>query len=369
MYCYIHIPFCDQKCSYCRFASLWRLQELQIETYVNSLVDEINSSDYIFDGEELQTIYFGWWTPGVLNQHQLWKILSAVKNKYKCSDNIEINLETTPFNVTIENIYSWEKLWINRVSMWVQTLNDQALKEIQRGNKWNIMNALDNLRNSKIKNISIDFILWLPYVTSWEIQKNIDFILQKYDFITHISVYMLEEYYEPDMIIESKYDNITYPDNWKNMWLREDEFEKEYTNIKKYLTSQWYNKYEISNYAKPGYECKHNLSYWQHWEVVAFWLGAYGYINNTRYRNSDNFLDYYWRKNIISEKNTQEDIFIESVMFALRTNWIDGKIEEKLDTKKIKYFLDEKYLIRENNLLQLTDKGIPVMDYILSEII
>lgn len=369
MYCYIHIPFCDQKCSYCRFASVWRLQELQIETYVNSLVDEINSFDYVFNDQELQTIYFGWWTPGVLTENQLWKILSAIKHKYKISDNIEISLETTPFNVSNKNIYSWEKLWINRVSMWVQTLNDQALKEIQRGNKWNIMDALDNLRNSEIQNISIDFILWLPYVARWEIQKNIDFILQKYDFITHISVYMLEEYYEPDMIIESKYDNITYPNNWKNMWLKEEDFEQEYTDVKKHLTSQWYNRYEISNYAKPWYECKHNQSYWKHWEVIAFWLGAYGYVNNTRYRNSDNFVDYYWRKNIISEENTREDIFIESVMFALRTSWIDGKIEEKLDTKKIKYFLDEKYLKRESSLLQLTDKGIPVMDYILSEII
>lgn len=369
MYAYIHIPFCDQKCSYCRFASIGSLQELQMETYVQSLISEIENSEIIENIQPLKTIYFWWGTPGVLKPEQLKRIISTTKNKYWFEENIEINLETTPFNVTPENVLSWEKLWINRVSMWVQTLNNQALKEIQRGNKWNIITALDNLKNSKIKNVSIDFIVWLPYVEKWEILVDIKYILEKYNNIPHISVYMLEEYYEPDMIIESIYDNITYPDNWKNMWLLKEDFAGEYKNIKNYLTSQWYNRYEISNYAKPWFECKHNQSYWEHKEVISFWLWAYGYVKNTRYRNSDNFIDYYWRNKIISEKNNSEDIFLESVMFWLRTSWINWEIEQNLDSKKIRYFLEEKYLIRKDDLLKLTDKWAIVMDYILGEII
>ena len=369
MYWYIHIPFCDQKCSYCRFASIGSLQTLQIETYVQSLILEIEESQLIQNIIPLKTLYFGWGTPWVLSENQLERIISTTKQKYKFSENIEINLETTPFNVTPENVLSWENLWINRVSMWVQTLNNQALKEIQRGNKWNIITALDNLKNSKIKNVSIDFIVWLPYVEKGEILEDIKHILSEYNCITHISVYMLEEYYEPDMIIESIYDNITYPDNWKNMWLKEEDFSEEYQNIKKYLVSQWYNRYEISNYAKPWFECKHNQSYWEHKEVVAFWLWAYWYVNNTRYRNSDNFINYYWRKKIISEKNNSDDIFLESVIFWLRTSWINSEIEQKLDAKKIKYFLEETYLIRKDNFLKLTDNWAIVMDYILAEII
>lgn len=369
MYWYIHIPFCDQKCSYCRFASIGSLQTLQIETYVQSLICEIETSQLITNISPLKTLYFWGWTPGVLTQNQLERIISATKKKYWFTENIELNLETTPFNVTPENVISWEKLWINRISMWVQTLNNLALKEIQRGNKWNIITALDNLKNSKIKNISIDFIVWLPYVEKWEILEDIKYILSEYKEITHISVYMLEEYYEPDIIIESIYDNITYPDNWKNIWLSESDFSDEYKNIKNYLETQWLNRYEISNYAKPWFECKHNQSYWEHWEVIAFWLWAYWYVNNARYRNSDNFIDYYARKKIITEKNNSEDIFLESVMFGLRTSGINTELEEKLDTKKIKYFLEEKYLIRENNLLKLTDSWAIIMDYILGEII
>jgi oxygen-independent coproporphyrinogen III oxidase len=336
---------------------------------VQSLILEIEQSNLTTENTLLKTLYFWGWTPWVLSSGQLERIIKSIEKKYWFDDSIEINLETTPFNVTPENIQAWEKLWINRVSMWVQTLNNDALKEIQRGNKWNIFTALDNLKDTKINNISIDFILWLPYVQKWEILEDIKFILEKYNFITHISVYMLEEYYEPDMIIESKYDNITYPDNWKNMWLKDEDFSLEYSNIKIYLQKQWFGRYEISNYAKPWFECQHNISYWNHKEVVSFWLWAYWYINKTRYRNSDNFSDYYARKNIISEKNNSNDLFLEKVMFSLRTLWINRELEKKLDQEKIKYFLDEKYLIRKNNLLQLSDNWVTVMDYILSEII
>lgn len=369
MHIYIHIPFCDRKCSYCRFASIGRLQELQIENYVVSLIDEIISSQYSSQ-EKIKTIYFGWWTPWVLNFSQLERIFSALKNKYNFDENIEITLETTPTNVTKQNILWWENLWINRVSMWVQTLNQKALNEIQRGNKWDIFEALENLKNTKIKNISIDFILWLPYVEKWEISQNISQILEKYDFITHISVYMLEEYYQADKIVEHKYDEITYPENWINLGLQDADFEAEYKQTQQTLERAWFHKYEISNYAREKkYECEHNKAYWSHGEMIAFWLWAYWYVDKTRYRNSENFVDYYARKNIIFEKNSSEDIFIENLMFELRTSGITKKTREKLDEKKINYFLENNYLQEKNNTIILTNKWIPVMDYILGEII
>lgn len=368
MHIYIHIPFCDRKCSYCRFASIWRLQELQIQAYVQSLVDEIETSKYQTK-QEIKTIYFGWWTPGVLNFLQLKQIFDALKKKYIFSKNIEITLETTPTNVSQESIIWWEKLWINRISMWVQTLNQQALNEIQRGNKWDIFVALQFLESSSIKNISIDFILWLPYVQKWEISQNIVEILSLYDFITHISVYMLEEYYEADKIIEHKYDEITYPENWKNMWLDDEDFQEEYRWTQEILEKMWFHKYEISNYARWNYECEHNKAYWNHGEMIAFWLWAYWYIDNTRYRNSENFAEYYAKKNIIFEKNSEEDIFIETIMFELRTTGISNKNRQKLDEEKIQYFIENNYLEEKNNTIILTFKWIPVMDYILGEIL
>ncbi len=368
MHIYIHIPFCDRKCSYCRFASIWRLQELQIENYVLSLIDEIKTSKYISQ-EKIKALYFGWGTPWVLNLSQLERIFEVLKQKYIFDENIEITLETTPTNATKQNIDSWEKVWVNRVSMWVQTLNQKALNEIQRGNKWDIFEALENLKNTKIKNISIDFILWLPYVAKWEISQDIINICEKYDFITHISVYMLEEYYEPDKIVEHKYDEITYPENWIDLGLKDEDFEEEYKQTQKTLENFGFHKYEISNYAKWNYECVHNKAYWSHKNMFAFWLWAYWYFENTRFRNSENFMDYYARKNIILEKNSQEDIFIENLMFELRTTGITVETKKKLDNKKINYFVTNNYLEEKNNKIILTYKWFPVMDYILWEIL
>jgi len=241
-------------------------------------------------------------------------------------------------------------------------------------------------------NISIDFIIWLPYVKPWEILENIKFILEKYTFIKHISVYMLEDYYSADKIIETKYDNITYPDDWWEQGIREEEYLQEYSNIKNYLIENWFNNYEISNYWKPWYECIHNIWYWKHKEILAFGLWAFWYINNTRYANSDKFSNYYLWKKLFENKLDKNDIFLEKIMFQLRASWIEEKIYKKLDNNKINYFIENWYLefslstrgfsplnnvknkydsetSSEWQILKLTDKWVLVMDYILKEII
>jgi len=374
---YIHIPFCDLKCNYCRFASIWTLQQKQIDFYVKNLILEIKNST--FKSGILNSIYFWGWTPSVLSERNLSEIFFILKEKFIFSKNIEITLESTPNNITKNNLDFWEKIWINRISIWIQTLNEKSLKEINRWNKSDILEALENIscrvwKFSYPTNISLDFIIWLPYVKSGEILENIKYILNNYSFIKHISVYMLEDYYSADKIIETKYDNITYPENWDKQGIKEKEYLEEYSSIKKYLIESWFNNYEISNYWKPWFECKHNIWYWNHKEILAFWLWAYWYINNIRYANSEIFKNYYNWEKIFENKLTQEDIFLEKVMFQLRTSWIEESIYKKLDTKKIDYFIEKNYLeSRECRpafpTINLTDKWVLVMDYILKEII
>ena len=381
---YIHIPFCEQKCNYCRFASLWKAQNLHIAKYISFLCEEIEESQYnpsAFQaapfntkGSKIKTIYFWWWTPWVLKLEQFAKILKTIKNKYILEKDCEISLETTPDKITIDNLIWWKKLWINRISIWVQTLNEKSLEKIWRGGKWDIILALENIKTEQTQgtaptNISIDFIIWLPYVAKWEILANIKFILNNYSFIKHISVYMLEDYYSPDKIIETKYDNITYPDDWWKQGIKEQDYLWEYSSIKKYLIESWFNNYEISNFWKPWFECKHNIWYWNHKEVLAFWLGAFWYINNTRYANSEEFSKYYKWEKIFENKLSEEDIFLEKVMFGLRTSWIEEDIYKKLNTNKIDYFIKNKYLEKKSNKIVLLDKWVLVMDYILKEII
>jgi len=132
------------------------------------------------------------------------------------------------------------------------------LKEIWRWDKWNIIEALNCIKNIWFNNISLDFIIWLPHVKKWEIKKDIEYILSEYDFIKHISVYMLEEHY--------------YPWNWEEISISENDYLWEYIEVKNFLESKWFNRYEVSNFAKLGYECKHNMAYWNHSEIKAIWL-------------------------------------------------------------------------------------------------
>jgi len=351
-FCYIHIPFCTSKCSYCRFASFWNLDSLKVNLYVEKLILEIKNKKIGFNN--LKSIYFGWWTPSILEIDQLWRIINALKNNFSFDKEIEINIEATPITVTKENIIWWKKLWINRLSIWLQSLNNSTLLEIWRWEKWNIIDALDKLDSVWFNNVSVDFIIGLPYVKKSETKRDIDYILNRYDFIKHISIYMLEEHY--------------YPWNWTNISINDEDYLWEYIEVKELLNIKWFNMYEISNFAKKWFECNHNKAYWNHSNIIAFWLWAHWYLKGERYSNSENFMWYYsWEKSI--EKLKSSDIFIENVMFQLRTSWIVRENYEKLNKKKIKEYIDEWFLIKKSDKIILSDKGVLVLDFILREII
>lgn len=364
--CYIHIPFCTSKCKYCRFASFWWLKEIQIITYINFLCKEIESKKN--KNYTLDTIYFWWWTPWVLSKKQFKQILDSLKESFNLSENIEISIESTPENINEKNIVDWKEVWINRLSMGIQSLNQSTLEEIWRSWKWDIISALDSIDNVWFPNVSIDFILGLPFVKKGETKNDINYILNKYTFIKHISIYMLEEYYDIPEDLDSKFENITYPDNWSKDWLSEDDYLNDYININSYLSDKWFNRYEISNYSKMWFECQHNVWYWNHKESLAFWLGAFWFIDNTRFSNSEDFLEYYSYKNIESEKLNMNDLFIENLMFRLRTDGIEIEKISTLNKKKINEFIQNWFLINKSNKIILSNKWILVMDYILSEI-
>jgi oxygen-independent coproporphyrinogen III oxidase len=372
LYSYIHIPFCESKCKYCRFASIGKSNDILIKKYISHLVNDIKNFKTDFLNKSvlnwLKTIYFWGWTPSILNEDYLKEILNELKNKFKFARNIEISLETTPWNVNIENIKSWETLWINRISIGVQTLNNEALKEIGRDDKWSIINALNNLKYSSIKNISVDFIIWLPYVKEWEILRNIKYILKSFPFIKHVSVYMLEDYYKINEE-NSIYEKIKYPNSWHNIWIEEDLYLKEYLSIRKFLEKNWYHFYELSNSSKKWFECKHNKSYWNHSNNVWFWLWSHSFINKKRYAYKEDFLDYFKWKLEYEEILTDNDIFLEKVLFWLRTNWISKSIQNKLNINKISLLLKSWFLKKNNEKIVLWNKWFSILDYIIKEII
>ncbi len=368
MFSYIHIPFCESKCKYCRFASLGSINKVLVNKYIAHLLHDIKNFKRPEWAGLLNSVYFWGGTPSILEMNQLSEILESLKTKFGFEKNIEITLESTPINITAQNLIAWEALWINRISMWIQTLNNKALQEIKRDSKETIFSALEYLKNSKIKNISVDFIIWLPYVQAWETLQDIKYVLENYNFIKHISVYMLEDYYVWNQD-DSNFEKITYPETWKNLGLEEEFFSKEYLEIKSYLESTWFFKYELSNFSKSGYECKHNISYWNHSEVIWFWLGSHSFVNNTRYAYKDDFLWYYKSELEYEEVLNERDFFLEKIMFWFRTSWLEKKLYNQLNQEKINNFIKLWYINIENDTITIHDNVIHLMDKIISEII
>jgi len=364
MQAYIHIPFCDSKCHYCRFASIKENSQIKKDFYFKFLLQEIKQSPVSIE-TGLKTIYFWGWTPSSFSPEKIKYIIKDLENKFSFDNDIEISLETTPSKLNIENLELWEKIWINRLSMWIQTLNNKSLKEINRDNRKDVINALESIKayfkkNEKTSlNISVDFIIWLPHTKKWETKKDIEFVLEKYDFISHISVYMLEDYY--------------YPEWWEEKSIKEDDFLEEYKQVENFLKSKLFDRYEISNFAKSWKKSRHNKWYWDHNEYIWFWLSAHSFLKNwdkyIRYANSDKFIDYYKSKLLYKEVLSDEDLFLEKIMSDLRTNWIKEKYLNKLDKNKINDFIKNWYISKSNDFIKLENKWILVLDYILKEII
>jgi oxygen-independent coproporphyrinogen-3 oxidase len=150
--------------------------------------------------------------------------------------------------------------------------------------------------------------------------------------------------------------------------LSEDDYLQEYNEVRDFLNTAWFNFYELSNSAKDWYECEHNRSYWNRSEMLAFWLWAHWFVWNTRYSNSETFKWYYEGK-FEEEELTENDKFLEKIMFDIRTDWISLEFLEKLNKNKVNEFLETWFLEMKNDKLILTRKSYSLGDFIVREII
>lgn len=354
---YIHIPFCNQKCPYCKFALTPIFDEFMKRRYVEYLKKEIR--EYFAsnkDDNEAKTIYFGWWTPSILSHAEIREILECFP--FYNQINTEITLESNPEDITREYVEWLVGLGINRLSMGIQTLNDQSLREIHRSDTESILNALqwiwEALWNTGNISINIDFILGLPYTLPGETHAWIQELHKQFPFITHTSVYMLEDE--------------DYPKHWKSISITEDEMQSEFMAIMDYFQSIWWNHYELSNFAKKWYESVHNRAYWDHSNSRGFWISAASYENKKRWNNSSSFGTYYkWDKEN-EEILGDEQIEIENMMFRLRTDGFDIT-DSNISPKKLQENIEKWFLEITDNRVKPTKTWIFILDHIMSELV
>ena len=354
--CYIHIPFCSGgKCKYCSFVS-FNKSEL-IMGYVYSLLKEISEN---YQGEILNTLYFGGGTPSLVPIDLLNKFVK----KFSLDKDAEITLELNPENGKIEYLSGLKEIGFNRLSIGSQTFDDELLKLIgRRHGSGDIIKTVENAKRAGFENISVDLIYGLPNQTLDGIKKDLDKFLGL--GIQHISTYGLK-------IESGSYWGNNPPENVPD----EDTQADMYEVINEILTNADFKRYEVSNFAKQGFESKHNMNYWNNEEYYGFGVSAHGYVDGVRYSNHCT-LEKYMEKPSSHEYGkflTEQEKLEEEIFLGFRkTEGVNiQKIKEKFNIafeSKYKNILDKYsgYIVKTPQGYAFNLKGTMLSNEILPE--
>lgn len=279
---YVHIPFCEKKCNYCDFAS-FRANYDVIDKYINKLLEEIESKQYLTNDFQISSIYIGGGTPSFINAKYISFILESIKNNYNINDDAEISIEVNPNSVTEGKIKTYYSSGINRLSIGLQSTNQNELETLGRVHTYNdFLNAFNLAVHHNFKNINVDLINGIPGQTPESYKKTLKQVLMLN--IKHISIYNL--IIEDNTPFKTMLANNEIQLPLENDLLQMDAITKELTEYYRL------NRYEISNYSKQGFECKHNLGYWSDVPYLGFGLNSASYINSTRFKNKTRLSDY-----------------------------------------------------------------------------
>lgn len=395
---YIHIPFCVKKCDYCDFLSAPADLETK-EKYVEALINEIKlnknkMSEYVVD-----TVFIGGGTPSLLEENQISKIMSVLRDNCNMSENPEITIECNPGTITESKLCEYKKSGINRISFGLQSANDEELKSIGRIHNYaGFLESYNLARKCGFDNINVDLMSALPGQTLKSYEETLNKVVRLEP--EHISAYSLiveENTLMYDRVKKAQIKGI-------NILPDEESERKMYYLTNNILRSNGYRKYEISNYSKPGKECKHNIGYWQRKEYLGFGIGAASLYKENRYNNISDINKYIEvltnniKENSInnvgnsSEVENQVNILnsivknlqqlterdrMEEFMF-LGLRMMEGVSMEKFERyfgktymevygKVQKRMEDKRFLINDNGYVKLTEFGIDLSNYVMSE--
>lgn len=359
---YIHIPFCISKCYYCDFVSFQNMDNY-IEEYVNALCIEILQNSEILSQYNISSIYFGGGTPSYIDSKYIAQIMDTLKMflDVKQLNDIEVTIEVNPNSADYNKLVSYKECGINRVSIGLQSTNDLVLKNIGRKHKFeDFLNTLSDCKKAGISNISVDLIYPLPYLTKDIFKDGVEKIasLSNEFNINHISIYNLEihENTKLDFLLKEGFVSLVDED---------EEYEMKQI-LESTLEKSGYIKYEISNFAKEGFESKHNINYWKQGQYLGFGVAASSFFGGTRYTNTKELSKYIFSiktgGNILIEKESLDklDLMKEYVILNLRLK--DGvnfnKFKQKFAENIMNLFGTEIKDLEAKGLLTKTNENI-----------
>ena len=350
---YIHIPFCESICDYCDFAKLQYFHSLA-EKYLVALQRELNER---VDNKELNTIYIGGGTPTSLDDEQFEELLKMVLPYSK--KVLEYTVEANPESLTLSKIKLMKKYGVNRLSIGVESTDDKILQSINRKHTFkDVKNAVELTRKNGINNINLDLIIGLPNVTEKMLDKDIENILSLNP--DHVSCYSL-----------TVHEHTVFYLNGIDEPVEEFAYDA-YKHINQVLENSGFKHYEVSNWAKPGRESKHNLAYWNNERYYGIGLAASGYVDNVRYRNTTNFTKYISFENEIEQEIVTEKDQIEyEIMLRLRTKYgLNIKtLGVELSKETIDRNISEGFLKLDGDILSATFNGMMILDKIVLDLL
>jgi oxygen-independent coproporphyrinogen-3 oxidase len=366
---YLHIPFCNTKCIYCDFYSITdhsRKNEL-----INSLIKEIEEKSPLLKDKHFDTIFFGGGTPSLLSYDDFSRIFNSIYSNLSILDNPEITIEANPGTLNKKKLSEFKKLPVNRLSFGVQSFIDSELKFLTRiHSSSGAVSSVKSAQDEGFNNISLDLIFALPNqnIKSWQysLDKAIELNTQ------HLSAYSL--IYEEGTVLY---------DLFKKKKVKKANEENErilYDFTIQYIRGKGFHQYEVSNYSKEGFECRHNLKYWNRNEYIGFGPSAASFIGNQRWVNTRNIDEYI---NRISAGKTTYDLFetideqtsvYEYIFLGLRSKGINLKEFltrynfdfEKKYSEACRFLLNNSLAVKTNTTFKLTSNGYALCDEILA---
>lgn len=385
---YIHIPFCQRKCLYCDFLSAPASEE-EMGSYVNLLLREIKEQSVFYGDHRVVSIFLGGGTPSLLTSEETERILERVRECFSLAEDVEITLECNPGTATSGKLHDYITYGINRLSIGLQSTDDEELARIGRIHNYGAFLETYRLaREAGFCNINIDLMAGLPGQSVVSFVKTLERVIALNP--EHISAYslILEEGTEL-YVNQSDY---TFPD--------EEEDREMYRLTGEYLEKAGFHRYEISNYAKRGLECRHNKAYWQRGDYAGFGLGASSMVSNIRWKNPEALKDYescvermesvtacapsgrafadILRKiglmdvqELALEEQMEEFMFLGLRLRAgvdgREFRRLFGRTLEEVYGKTVEGFLSAGLLERQGGRIRLTPRGIDVSNMVFAE--
>ena len=367
---YIHIPFCVKKCDYCDFLSFGGCSEQEQKAYLTRLFREMACYQEVAKEYKVESVFVGGGTPSMLQEGLMEQLFHQLYSVWELAEDAEVTLECNPGTLTARKLAEYRTCGVNRLSIGLQSANNEELKLLGRIHNYDQFVANFKLaREAGFRNINVDIMAALPGQTQNSFGKTLAKVVDLQP--EHISVYSL--------IIE---EGTPFAENEELLASLPSEVmeRRMYKYTKTILNSMGYDRYEISNYAKPGYACRHNQVYWTGGEYLGFGLGAASYWNGMRFENTKDWEEYLsgsdenLRKNVI--KDTKNSRMEEFMFLGLRMMQGVSKIEFEMRFgipmtdiygTVIQDYVEQGFLCWDGEYLKLTEAGIDVSNVIMAD--